>query len=441
MILVRLILRFVLVPIGGCFASLVAAMVVCIAHWTKFSALVAADPQAPENFVLAVLFIGPALALIMSIGAFAMLMPATIGVLISEAFAIRSWIYHVANGALASWIGWLAMYDFLKPYEFYDEPSIAVSAGIAAGFAYWMVAGWNAGFLEARLLTAPIAAADGRTRLKPPFHTGTRRLDETVMNRTGLFITLAIAALVGLVFGFYPELDLNISSQFFDPAKKDFMLRWNPLLIFLRDAAMWVVSVIAAPAFIALAIKMLRPRGKLLIAGRALVFLIATLALAPGLVTNVVLKDYWPRSRPIDVPQFNGEERFSAWWDPRGGCPKNCSFIGGEASGAFWTLAPAALSPPAWRPLAYGAALLFAVSVSALRLAFGAHFFSDVVFSGVFTFLLIWLAYALIYRWRPTRFSDAAVERLIERIALPPHDAVIAIFSAATARLFRRGKP
>ena len=127
------------------------------------------------------------------------------------------------------------------------------------------------------------------------------------MNRTGLFVTLAIAALVGLVFGSYPAARLEHFRLFFDPAKKDFMLRWNPLLIFLRDAAMWVVTVVAAPAFIALAIKLLRPRGKLLIAGRALVFLIATLALAPGLVTNVVLKDYWPRSRPIDVPQFNGE--------------------------------------------------------------------------------------------------------------------------------------
>ena len=258
------------------------------------------------------------------------------------------------------------------------------------------------------------------------------------MNRTGLFITLAIAALVGLVFGFYPELDLRISGRFFNPMKKDFMLRWSPLLGFLRDAAMWVVAALAAPAFIALAAKLLCPRRRLLIAGRALVFLIATLALAPGFVTNVVLKDYWPRSRPIDVPQFNGEERFTAWWDPRGGCQKNCSFVGGEASGAFWTLAPASLSPPAWRPAAYGAALIFATGVSALRLTFGAHFFTDVVFSGVFTFMIIWLAYGLIYRWRMTRFSNEAVERIIERFALPGYDAVHGICTALAARVFRR---
>jgi len=261
------------------------------------------------------------------------------------------------------------------------------------------------------------------------------------MNRTGLIIAILIAAVVGLIFGLDPALDLRISALFFDPGKKDFVLRLSPTLGFWRDAAMWVVAALAAPAFIALAVKIFRPRTKMFVAARAVVFVIATLALAPGLVTNVVLKDYWPRSRPIDVPQFNGEERFTVWWDPRGGCPKNCSFVGGEASGAFWTLAPAALGPPAWRPVAYGAALLFGVGVSALRLAFGAHFFTDVVFAGVFTFLIIWLAHGLIYRWRPTRFSDDAVERMIERIALPPYDAVNAMFSAVSARLFRRGKP
>jgi lipid A 4'-phosphatase len=258
------------------------------------------------------------------------------------------------------------------------------------------------------------------------------------MNRTGLLLTLAIAIAIGVVFGFYPELDLAISAPFFYPEKKDFLLRWWPILGFLRDAAMWLVAALIAPAVIALIVKILFPRRRLLISGRALVFLIATLALAPGLVTNLVLKDYWPRSRPIDVPQFNGTEHFTPWWDPRGGCAKNCSFVGGEASGAFWTLAPAALSPPAWRPLAYGAALVFATGVSALRLAFGAHFFSDLVFSGVFTFLIIWLAHGFIYRWPRTRFTDAAVEQTIERFALPVNDGVHGLCSALAARLFRR---
>jgi len=51
-----------------------------------------------------------------------------------------------------------------------------------------------------------------------------------------------------------------------------------------------------------------------------------------------------------------------------------------------------------------------------------------VVFAGVFTFLIIWIAYGLIYRWPRTRLSEEAVEHVLERI------------SAAVAGLFRKRK-
>ena len=49
-------------------------------------------------------------------------------------------------------------------------------------------------------------------------------------------------------------------------------------------------------------------------------------------------------------------------------------------------------------------------------MAAGAHFFSDVVFAGVFTFLLIWLTHGWLYRWPRTRITDEAVERVLERV-------------------------
>lgn len=146
MILVRFILRFLLVPFGVFVATMVATFVVCFAHWSQFARIVAADPRAPENVVLAMFLFGPAVVLGVSIAAFAMLMPGTLGVLIAEIFAIRTWMFHAANGALASWIGWVAMENFLKEYQFYQDPTIVVGAGIAAGFTYWAVAGWSAGF-------------------------------------------------------------------------------------------------------------------------------------------------------------------------------------------------------------------------------------------------------------------------------------------------------
>jgi hypothetical protein len=81
-----------------------------------------------------------------TLSAMAMMLPAALGVVISEAFAIRSWMFHVANGALSAWVGSVTMLEATKPYDFYGGPLIVAAAGIAAGFVYWAVAGWSAGF-------------------------------------------------------------------------------------------------------------------------------------------------------------------------------------------------------------------------------------------------------------------------------------------------------
>ena len=39
-----------------------------------------------------------------------------------------------------------------------------------------------------------------------------------------------------------------------------------------------------------------------------------------------------------EITEFGGQEPFRPWWDPRGACPNNCSFVAGEPSGAFWTM-------------------------------------------------------------------------------------------------------
>lgn len=250
------------------------------------------------------------------------------------------------------------------------------------------------------------------------------------MNRTGLIIALIIAAVTGLAFGFYPQLDLAISAPFYAvmSGSNHFGARIYPALMLARDAGLWIGTLLIIPVVAALVINLILPRRKLLISGRAIVFLIVTMLLAPGLMANVLLKDHWGRPRPIDVTQFGGTDRFVAWWDPRGACPNNCAFVSGDVAGAFWTVAPAVLAPPQWRMLAYGAALTLGAGMAAMRVMAGAHFASDVIFAGVFTFLIIWVVHRLIYRWPRTRLSDDAVERGIERIAMPGYNFLTGLF-------------
>jgi len=142
----RFLLRLLLVPLGAAAALVAAMMVVLAAHWNEIVALANADPDAQGNWLLAFVFAGPILAILLSMTVVVTSMPATVGVLIAEAFAIRSWMFHALNGGLSAWIGWSIMQDAQDRYRFLTEPKVMVAAGLAGGLAYWLVAGWTAGF-------------------------------------------------------------------------------------------------------------------------------------------------------------------------------------------------------------------------------------------------------------------------------------------------------
>ena len=168
-------------------------------------------------------------------------------------------------------------------------------------------------------------------------------------------------------------------------------------------------------ALVAVAVVEARRAGQLYVPTRIVVFLVATLAVGPGLVTNTILKSYWSRPRPSEVVQFGGTDSFVPWWDPRGTCEKNCSFISGEVSGATWTLAPAVLVPGAAGVAAIAAAAMFIVTLAAQRIMSGGHFFTDAAFALLTTGFIIWLFYGLCFRWTAHARSCARSETISDR--------------------------
>src|SRR5437763_16671451 len=111
------------------------------------------------------------------------------------------------------------------------------------------------------------------------------------MNRTGLFIALALSSVIALLFGIYPELDLKLAALFYDATSKSFPLKLNTLAAIARDGAMWIASALAAPAILALLAKLVRPDRPLLISGRAMVFLLVTLILSAGDLAYLTFKN------------------------------------------------------------------------------------------------------------------------------------------------------
>jgi hypothetical protein len=140
--LLRLLLRFILVPLGYLAAVIVGACVILFGSWRFAELLVANNSEMFAYGVFGFAIAGPVLFFMVFT---AMLLPASIGIVISEAFAIRSWIFHALNGAISAWVGWQMFANFDQSGAL-NETQFVFGAGLAGGFAYWAVAGWTAGF-------------------------------------------------------------------------------------------------------------------------------------------------------------------------------------------------------------------------------------------------------------------------------------------------------
>lgn len=236
------------------------------------------------------------------------------------------------------------------------------------------------------------------------------------MARAGLCLALIVGVIAGLVFAIDPALDLRISAFFFGPSAQS-LTGWEDAVInAVRIFNLVLVIVVVGLAGAALVVRMSSRTAPMLVSARAACLVLLVYLAGPALMANAVFKENWSRPRPGHVIEFGGKHSFKPWWDPRGTCPQNCSFVSGEASSAFAMLALAVIAPIGWRFRAVGAALLYGGLVGAIRVMVGGHFTSDVVFAGVFTALVVWTAHGLIYRW-PTRVDEQAAERRIDAFA------------------------
>ncbi|HQS45061.1 MAG: phosphatase PAP2 family protein [Pseudomonadota bacterium] len=244
-----------------------------------------------------------------------------------------------------------------------------------------------------------------------------------------LFFALVTGAAVAILFTVFPQWDLAITGLFWDAGSRSFQIAASPLGKMLRSAGNIIPWLFAGPAFAAIILKLLFPKAPMFMSARAALLLALSMALAPGLLVNGVLKEYWGRPRPVHVETFGGKDVFSPWYSTDGTCPGNCSFVSGEGSLGFWMLAPASLAPAPLRPVAVGAALAFGMAAGGLRIAFGGHFFTDTVFSALLTILVIVALRWLLYD-RKGALSSATLEDGIGKLGLALNTLLLALMRA-----------
>jgi lipid A 4'-phosphatase len=213
----------------------------------------------------------------------------------------------------------------------------------------------------------------------------------------GLAVFSFIAAILFVVF---PGLDLGVAHWFFDPPRS-FSLgdTWIGRFFdgFVHYAMEWFLPVIVGVYLYGA----VRRRPVLGFTTQRFLFVVLSIALSAGLLTNVILKDSWGRARPSQVVQFGGPKQFSPPFMRSSQCTKNCSFVSGDASLAASFVSLAIVADRHRRRWWIGI-LSFTAVVGLMRMARGSHFLSDVVFGVTFTLMIVLTMERLILerRWR-----------------------------------------
>jgi hypothetical protein len=89
------------------------------------------------------------------------------------------------------------------------------------------------------------------------------------------------------------------------------------------------------------------------------------------------------------------------------------------------------------RPFALGGAVVFGTTVGAMRVVFGRHFVTDIIFAGVITIAVVMALYRLLLD--PLRRNDERMERGITRASRGIHRGLGTLLTGAGWALSKAG--
>jgi lipid A 4'-phosphatase len=202
---------------------------------------------------------------------------------------------------------------------------------------------------------------------------------------------LAISTILAITFMQFPQIDLFVSGFFYKEGQK-FYLDAHPILMFLHGSVTYITATISVLWIGLLIATSIRKQSVWGLSRLRVIYLLLALIVGPGLVINSLFKENWGRARPSQVEMFGGVAKFTPAFVISDQCPGNCSFVSGDPSVGFYFLA-LALAIPARRRFFVILAIASGFVLGATRVMQGAHFFSDVIFSGIFTCATVFLLY------------------------------------------------
>ena len=213
---------------------------------------------------------------------------------------------------------------------------------------------------------------------------------------------LAFSVIMFLIFSFFPSLDLPVSQFVMTNPLFDLPMLWR--LIFY---AVYWGSFVVVLGLIVMLIQSYRYGGKPGLRFQSVLFFLLCWIVGPLLIVNVILKDHVGRPRPYSVLELRsvavepetGHNRAQTHYVPpfvfSHACDKNCSFVSGHASAGFVFVALGYVYTQYRRRIMWLSCLAGGI-IGLARIAQGAHFLSDVIFSFVFTYLGVFVSFVFV---------------------------------------------
>jgi lipid A 4'-phosphatase len=235
---------------------------------------------------------------------------------------------------------------------------------------------------------------------------------ETKFRREFLIGAAALAVPLGAVLVVHPQLDLALSTAFWEMCPAPGAGRpWCAIetVTTARQLFMALFALLALATLVVTARVLIARRQWLGLDQARCLFMIAVLIVGPGVVANLVFKENLGRARPRDVVDFGGTKAFTPPLVPSRECARNCSFISGEASSMYAAFFALALLIPQYRLALLIGGIAAGSMAGLVRMIQGAHFLSDVLFAGIFMAITVSLLHiAFIGLWRdPQRIWNA----------------------------------
>ncbi len=211
------------------------------------------------------------------------------------------------------------------------------------------------------------------------------------------------------------RLDITTIRPFYHPELADpWPIGNEPLWSLFYDSAPWVTGSLALVGAVLLVAGIIREKARRLrLYG---LFVLLCVIIGPGLIINVFLKDHWGRPRPRQIAEFGGRVEYRQPLVPSRSYGK--SFPCGHCSVGYlyaigWWLWRRRSGR--WAAISLAAGLAFGTLLGIGRMAGGAHFLSDAVWSALIAYAVAHVLYYYVLRIPAREDSHASVYPLIDQ--------------------------